>query len=179
MASRIALNNMRNLVVKTSFAYEGTITRKDIITPDGGIIEDVLYYSAPIVKGDLVKLYASEDTANRITVQAAGAGPDIVHGIAVSDPQGIDNTTEDSATPADDLQRRVDVAFFGLAIVEFEATEDITVGHAVQWDTTEAGKIESGSAVPSENGQPIAMTLGADGTMVAVLLGFVGVAADT
>ena len=181
MASRVAMNAMGNLPVKTVNAYEGTALRYDSFSPRGGQNEGALVYSAPIVKGDLVKLVA-EDTAGRVTVQKAGAAPDIVHGIAVASPQGIDNVTDTSggaATPADAQQRRVDVAFFGLAIVELVAKESITPGHAVEWDTSVANAVESGGAVPSANGMPIALALGADGVKIPVLLGFVGVAADT
>ena len=178
MASRVAMNAMGNLPVKTVNAFEGTLTRYASVSPRGGDNEGAAVYQYPIVKGDLVKLVA-EDTAGRVTVQKAGAGPDIVHGIAVASPQGIDNTTASTDTPADSLQRRIDVAFFGLAIVELTAKEAITPGHAVEWDTSVANAVETSGAAPTANGQPIALALGADGVKIPVLLGFVGVAADT
>lgn len=177
MASRVALNAMDKFPVKTAFAYEGTVTRKDVVSPDGGIIEDVLYYSAPIVKGDLVKLVA-EDTTGRLTVQKAAAGDnlDYMHGIAVSHPQGVDNDTADSGTPVDSLQRRVDVAFFGIGIIELEANGAIVVGHKIELSESESNVIGDSGAVGT-NGEPIALTLGADGVKVAVLIGYSGHAA--
>lgn len=175
MASRVALNNMRNFPVKTAFAYEGALTRYTTgFTADGGQ-ENVAVYAAPIAKGDLVRLYASEDTAGRITVEKATAADnaDYVHGIAVSSPQGIDNTTVSGQVPVDGLQRRVDVAFFGLGIIELEANGAITVGHAIELSETESNIIGDQGAA-GQNGQMIAMTLGADGTKVAVLVGYSG-----
>jgi hypothetical protein len=175
MTARVALNNMRNFPVKTCFAYEGTVTRYDVVSGTGGKQEDVAVYSAPIAKGDLVRLYASEDTVNRITVEKAAAGDnkDYVHGIAVSDPQGVDNITATSGTPVDSLQRRVDVAFFGLGIIELEANGAIPVGSGVEISESESN-IVGDDGTDGENGGWIAMTLGADGTKISILVGFSG-----
>ena len=175
MASRVAINAMGNLPVKTVNASEGTLTRYTTsVSPRGGLNEGVAVYSAPIVKGDLVRLVA-EDTANRVTVEKATAAndADYVVGVAVASPQGIDNTTVSGQTPVDALQRKVDVAFFGLGIIELEANGAIVVGHSIELSESESNVIgDSGAA--GANGDAIALSLGADGTLVAVLLGYCG-----
>lgn len=172
MASRVALNHMGNLPVKTAFAYEGTLTRYTAgFTADGGN-EAVAVYSAPIVKGDLVKLYVSEAATGRISVAKATAGDDAdyAHGIAVSSPQGIDNATTSGNTPANAYQRRVDVAFFGIAIIELEANGAIPVGSGVELSESESNVVGD-DGTNGENGGWVAMSLGADGVKIAILVG--------
>jgi len=176
MASRKAFNAMGNFPVKTVNASEGTLTRyTSSVSPRGGVNEGAAVYSVPIVKGDLVVLVA-EDTVNRVTVAKAVPGNDTmdsVHGMAVSDPQGIDNTTVSGATPIDSLQRRVDVAFFGIGIIELEANGAIVVGNGIEFSESEQNVIgDSGAA--ADNGDMMALSLGADGTLVSVLVGFSG-----
>lgn len=176
MASRVAMNAMGNFPVKTVNASEGTLTRyTSSVSPRGGVNEGAAVYQTPIVKGDLVVLVA-EDTANRVTVAKAVPGDntmDAVVGMAVASPQGIDNTTASGATPVDSLQRKVDVAFFGIGIIELEANGAITPGHGIEFSESEQNIIgDSGSA--ADNGDMMALSLGADGVLVAVLVGYSG-----
>lgn len=175
MATRKAFNNMRNFPVKTVYASEGALTRyTSSVSPMGGVNEGAAVYATPIAKGDLVRL-VEEDTVNRVTVEKAVAGndKDYVIGIAVSDPQGIDNTTVSGQVPVDALQRKVDVALFGLGIIELEANGAITPGHGIELSEAETNVIgDSGAA--ADNGDAVALSLGADGVKVAVLLGYSG-----
>ena len=171
MASRVAYNNFRSLPVHMAFAYEGTVTRPTVsFSPMGGQNEGAVSYSAPIVKGDFVKFYsdATNKSAAGIVVQKAGTS-DVLAGIAVSDPQGIDNTTADSGTPAYNLRRRVDVAFFGDAIIEVTLTGTVTAGSRV------AAAFGASTTAPSANGGLVHMISDVSGAIVPVLTGFSGV----
>lgn len=176
MASRVALNAMAGFPVKTAFAYEGTLTRyTDSVGPRGGVNEGAAVYQYPIRKGDLVKLYTSEDTTGRLTVQRRYGADEsnYAHGVAVSSPQGMDNTTVSGQVPADAYQRRVDIAFFGIGIIELEGNGAIPVGSGVELSESE-DNIVGDDGTDGENGGWIAMTLGADGTKLAILVGFSG-----
>lgn len=175
MASRKAFNAMEGFPKKTVHAYEGTLTRyTDSVSPRGGVNEGAAVYQYPIRKGDLVKLVA-EDTTNRVTVQRKyGANDDdFAVGIAISSPQGIDNTTASGDTPADANQRLVDIAFFGIGIIELEANGAIVVGHAIEFSESEDNVIGDQGAAAA-NGDMMALSLGADGVLVAVLVGYSG-----
>ena len=109
MAERVAMNNLRNLPVKTVLASEGNLTRSDVISPNGGVIEDVVSYASPIKKGDLVQLSGSNNKEFAVVAKYSSG---VIHGVAVSDPQGIDGVTVSGQAPDDAQKRRVDVAFF-------------------------------------------------------------------
>jgi hypothetical protein len=174
MASRKAFNAMRNLPVKTFQAYEGTLTRyTGSVSPMGGVNEGAAVYSAPIAKGDLVKIYAHTDQGKEVVEKYAyGEGADLTIGIAVSDPQGIDNTTASAGTPTQAYRRLVDVAVFGLAIVEIEAGGAITPGYRVSMAEGENTVVEI--AAPTANGVWLSLGHYHDGDIAAVLLGFAG-----
>jgi hypothetical protein len=173
MASRVAINNMRNLPVKTAKAYEGTFTRYNTaISPNGGVVDGAGVYSAPIAKGDMVKLKAGTDKGF-ILVEKAAAGNDLdyIHGIAVSSPQGVDNVTVSGATPAVAYNRKVDVAFFGLAIVELVAEGTMVVGNrALKSESVTNGVVDAGSA-PTVNGALVNLAYATVGEFVPVLVG--------
>jgi hypothetical protein len=177
MASRKAFNAMRNLPVKTFRAYEGTLTRyTSSVSPMGGVNEGAAVYSAPIAKGDLVKVYLSNADQGYEVVEkfAYGEGADFVLGIAVSDPQGIDNTTVSGQTPVVSLERFVDVAIFGLAIVEIEAGGAIRPGYELAMAEGENTVVEATAGTTVGSGRWMSLGHYHDGDIAAVLIGYMG-----
>jgi hypothetical protein len=136
---------MKNFPVVSVEVYEGTLTRyTGSVSPTGGINEGVAVYSAPVVKGDFVKL-KNHTTNGIILVELAGVAAAYMHGVAVSDPMGIDNTTVSGQTPVTGLRRIVDVAFFGLGIIEMTVSETgaVAPGDIVGIDENEVNEIET------------------------------------
>jgi hypothetical protein len=177
MASRKAFNAMRNLPVKTFRAYEGTLTRyTGSVSPMGGVNEGAAVYSAPIAKGDLVKLYLSNADQGTEQVQkfAYGEGADYTLGIAVSDPQGIDNATASGGTPTYVYQRLVDVAVFGLAIIEIEAGGAVRPGYEVAMAEGENTVVEATAGTAVGSGRWVALGHYHDGDIAAILIGYAG-----
>lgn len=177
MASRTAFNAMRNLPVKSVQAYEGTLTRyTSSVSPRGGVNEGAAVYSAAIVKGDLVKI-KNHTTQGLVLVEKSAAGDELVHGIAVSSPQGIDNTTASGGTPTAAYRRLVDVAFFGLAIIEMGVSETgaVAPGDIVGLDADEPNEVETqilyANVVTGDQGKFEALSYGAAGTFISVLVG--------
>lgn len=173
MAARKAINNMRNLPVKTALAHEGTLTRyTNSVSPRGGVNEGAAVYQTPIAKGDLVVLKAGTDKGVILVEKFAnGNDADIAHGIAISSPQGIDNTTVSGQTPAIGLKRKVDVAFFGLAIVELVAEGTMVVGHKALLSESVQNGVVDGTAAPSANGGMVVVGYATVGEFVPVLIG--------
>lgn len=175
---------MKNFPVVTVNAYEGTLTRyTDAVTPTGGIAEGAAVYSAPIEKGDLVKI-RDHTTAGLILVErhtAANESGDeagnMIHGIAVSAPFGVDNSTTSSGTPTAAYQRKVDVAFFGIGIVELEvdSATAISPGDLVGLDENEDNHVKTSIAYASmtadANGGMIALGYAAAAGVIPVLVG--------
>ena len=180
---RSAFNAMGNLPVKTVQAYEGTLTRyTSSVSPRGGVNEGAAVYSAPIVKGDFVKVKTHTDQGV-VLVEVTAANDEMVHGVAVASPQGIDNTTVSGQTPVKALRRLVDVAFFGLAIIEVSAsaTGAISPGDVVGLDADEKNEFETqvayGAVATGDQGKFVALGYSAAGSYVPVLVGasmFVG-----
>lgn len=169
---------MRNFPVVTVDLYEGTLTRyTDAVTPTGGIAEGAAVYSAPLVKGDLVQLKTHTETGGIILVEDVAANDNIVHGMVVSDPFGIDNTTVSEQTPAAAYRRKGDVAFFGLGIIELtaSATGAVAPGDIVGLDADEQYEVEAevvyGSAATQDNAKWVALSYAAAGSKVALLIG--------
>ena len=178
MATRKAINNMRNLPVKTALAVEGTITRyTSSVSPRGGVNEGAAVYQTPIAKGDLVKL-SVQTNKGVIAVEkfVNGNEADVAHGIAVSSPQGIDNTTVSGQTPAIGLKRKVDVAFFGLAIIELVAEGTMIVGNKALLSESVQNGVIDGAAAPTANGGFVNVAYATVGEFVPVLIGFSGYA---
>lgn len=176
MASRKAFNALRNLPVKTVQAYEGTLTRYTTsVSPMGGTNEGAAVYSAPIKKGDLVTVYVHTEQGNIIVEKKVAANDTADHaiGFAISDPQGIDNTTVSGGTPADGLRRLVDVAFFGLAVVEMEAGGALIPGNGAGYSETEVQCLVDTGAV-GVSGRMVNLGHFHDGDIAAVLVGYAG-----
>jgi hypothetical protein len=174
----VRTNSYKSFPKITVNAYEGTLTRTTgSFSPTGGSNEGVAVYSAPIAKGDLVVLY--QHTVNgEIQVQKAAAGVDIVHGIVVAEPFGIDNTTASSATPTHAYQRKVDVAFFGIGVIELvvSSTGAVEPGDIVGLDADESMQVETqiahdGSQTVATNGGFVALSYGTDGLTIPILVG--------
>lgn len=123
MTARTSYVFMKNFPVITVNAYEGTLTRYTTGFNEVGGQQDVAVYSAPISKGSLVQLY-DHAQVDVIQVEVVAAGDNVAHGIAVSSPQGIDNSTTSSGTPTYAYQRKIDVAFFALGVIELTVSSD-------------------------------------------------------
>jgi hypothetical protein len=177
MATRKAMNAMGNLPVKSVQAFEGTLTRyTTAVSPRGGVVEGAAVYSAPIAKGDFVKLKDHTDQ-DVVLVEVIAVDDEQVHGVAVASPQGIDNTTASGDTPAAALRRLVDVAFFGIGIMEMtvSATAVVAPGDVIGFDANEINEVETQiayAAVANGNqGLNVALSYSAAGSHVFVLLG--------
>jgi hypothetical protein len=174
----VRTNMMRNFPVVACNASEGALTRYTTgVTADGGV-EPVAVYATPIAKGDLVVLDGSNATNGTIVVSKAAAGDNIVHGIAVSDPQGIDNTTASAGTPAAALQRRVDIAFFGIGIIELQvsSTGAVEPGDVLGLDSDESMQVETqiahdGAISAATNGGFVALSYGTHEQYIPILVG--------
>ena len=185
MAARKSFVYMKNFPVVTANVYEGTLTRyTSAVTPTGGIAEGAAVYSAPVVKGDLLKLKDGTDKGVILVEKIAADGENVV-GMAVSDPFGVDNTTVSGQTPVLALQRKVDVALFGIGIIELtvSATGAVAAGDLIGMDGDEVNEVEvqhdysAGAVVSGDQGGIIALTYAAAGEKVALLVGascFVG-----
>jgi hypothetical protein len=179
MASRIAMNNLRNLPVKTVAVMEGTVVKSDAVSPLGGIVESVITRSGALRKGALVIMERTATSKLIPVVKTAGtvAAATPLMGILVSEPQGQDPA---ALTGAGDIPsvttdvgvarlRRADVAFFGLAIVELDAAAIQSPGDVY--------KIVASTAAPSANGSVVVLRYAAAGEKVPVLVGHSGVVA--
>lgn len=179
MTARISYVNTRNMPVVTASLYEGTLTRYTTGFNEVGGQQDVAVYQYPVTKGDLVCLKDDITDLDTIVVQDFNQANDIDEaiGIAVSYPQGIDNSTTSGQTPTAAYRRKVDVALFGVAILEFTASGTIRPGYSVGWDeSTEGAVIEVSDQEAAKTYQPgmIALTYITTGLPVAVLVGYYG-----
>jgi len=168
---------MRNFPVVSVPVYEGTLTRyTSAVSVNGGVLEGAAVYSVPVAKGDLVKI-KTHIVNTQILVELAGVASAFVHGQAVSSPKGIDNITATGQTPVASLRRIVDVAFFGLGIIELtvSATAAVAPGDIVGLDEDEKNEIETLVAYASidieDNTGFLALSYGAVGEIVSVLIG--------
>lgn len=181
MTSIVRTNNMKSFPVLTCNAYEGALTRVTTgFTRDGGQ-EDVATYAAPIAKGDLVYM-KGHTTAGSIQVQKAVAANEsgdeagnIAFGIAVSDPQGVDNSTTSSGTPTVAYQRKVDVAFFGIGIIELVSDVTASPGDRVGMDESANNRVDvitvAASVDETDNGGMFALSYATQGLPLAILVG--------
>lgn len=164
--ARVAMNNLRNLPVKTVAASEGIITRvSDSVSPMGGVNEGAAYYASPIAKGDLVALAGNADISIGV-VKKYASGAAI--GIAVSSPQGMDNVTVSLAAPIVSLMRRIDVAFFGDALIEIAVSVAQVAGQRF------LGPATASSSTLVEGGM-VVVRAAAVGAKAVVLVGHSGV----
>jgi hypothetical protein len=170
---------MKNFPVISVKVFEGVLTRvTGSLSPTGGVNEGVAYYAAQVEKGDVVKLKDhSTNGLILVEIHTPGNEANYAHGIAVSDPMGIDNTTVSGQQPAASLYRTVDVAFFGLGVIELtaSATGAVAPGDLVGLDEDEQNEVETktvyGSVDVTANGSMIALSYAAAGSKVSLLLG--------
>jgi len=177
MAARTSTIIMRNFPVVTVQAYEGTLTRYTTGVNEVGGEQDVAVYSALITKGDLVQLYGHTQL-DQIQVQKFPKANEIdeVHGMAVSSPQGIDNSTTSTQTPTHAYQRLVDVAFFGLGIIELTASATVRPGYSVGISESADKTVTEVSALESVNlnGGWISISYATVGLPIKLLIGWSG-----
>lgn len=167
---------MRNFPVVTCHLEEGAITRADIEDPAGGIIEDAITARvAGVAKGDLVRLVGTDTNKGSIVVEKATAANEgnVVIGIVVSSPEGVDNVTATTDTPAHAQRRIASVALFGLGVIELETDATTEPGVAIELSESETGIIGDQGAVAA-NGGWVALSYGVDGEKVPVLVGYSG-----
>ena len=168
---------MRNFPVISVPVYEGTLTRyTTAVSVNGGTLEGAAVYSVPVAKGDIVKV--KDHTVNgQILFELAGVASAFAHGIAVSSPKGIDNLTVSGQAPVAALRRIVDVAVFGLGIIELtvSSTAAVAPGDIVGLDENEKNEIETLVAYASidieDNTGFLSLGYGAAGESVPVLIG--------
>jgi len=173
MTARTSYVFMKNFPVVTCNAHEGTLTRYTTGFNEVGGQQDVAVYQYPISKGDLVRLDVSSTELNVITVEQAIAGNDLdeVIGMAVSSPWGVDNATTSAGTPTAAYQRKVDVAFFGIGIIELESNGTIPVGSGLELSESETNVVGDNG---TDYGSMVALTYSTDGVKIAVLVGYAG-----
>jgi hypothetical protein len=156
--------------------YEGTVTRSDVVK-GGLVIEDVAVYSAPCVKGDLVKFYSDSSNPGVMVMEKVTLGSNEVndaHGRLVDDPIGADDTTASSGTPINALRRTASVKMFGHRIEEFDNTAAgaLRAGYSALFSEAAEGVIE-GSATLANGVMVIAAYTAASG-IVPCLMGYYG-----
>lgn len=177
MASRVAINDIGNLPVRNVKVAEGTVTRSDVVVR-GAIEEDVNVYSAPVVKGDLVRLVTTATDKEFICVEKAAAGNDLDYmiGIVVSDPRGDDQVTVSGQTPVVADQRMADVAFLGFAIVEVEVDAEMDPMDVPALSESENNIFGVGAhpGTTTANGALVALRFGVNGEKVPFLVGYAG-----
>lgn len=168
---------MKNFPVISMKLAEGTLTRSNIVGPNGGVIEGAVVYSAPVVKGDMVAMDATcTDKGVLMAVKATASAAGIVHGVLVSSPFGVDAITVSGQTPATAQKRVADVALFGLGIIEVVVAtgETMVPGDSVGPDAaavnTFAVKTAAASASLADNGGMMAIGYGVATEKVPVLI---------
>ena len=182
MTARFSYANMDPQKVPVKL-YEGYVTVADKIGPDGMVIEDTVAYSAPLVKGDKVKVYSDSTSGGEIVMQkyAEGSDVDIAYGVVIDTPMGADNTTATTYTPTHALRRSATVRFFGTQIEEHENTSGtyITAGYNVVWDESDDGVVVGAlTGNTLVNGSAVALAYTAAAGFVPVLRGFNGHGAE-
>jgi hypothetical protein len=158
--------------------YEGTLTRYDVMGVDGKMQDDVGVYSAPVVKGDLVRI-KTHTTNGLILMEKAAAGDDKdwAHGIVVDNPIGEDNATASSGTPAAAYQRTCTVALFaqGVITLTVSATGAVSPGDSLALDENEDNEVQVltqyASVGIASNGGWVSLGYGAAGYTIPVAIG--------
>jgi hypothetical protein len=177
MAARFSYKDMDSSRLPVKL-YEGTITKADVIGPDGLIVEDTITYQYPLEKGDLVSFYSDANSGGEIVVQKVTLGSDEVNnaaGIIIDTPMGNDAVTATSGAPAHAQRRSATIKCFGDPIIhEFDATDAgaIRAMYSVLFSEAAPGVIE-GSATLA-NGDAVAMAYTAASGIVPVLMGYSG-----
>jgi hypothetical protein len=180
MTARVGFINMKNFPVLTVNGYEGTLTRYTTGFNEVGGQQDVAVYSLPISKGDVVALYghAQVDCIQVRKMPAANDTSDEAIGIAVSSPQGIDNSTTSTQTPTYVYQRKVDVALFGIGVVDLVAQGTVRPGYKLGWSEATDNAVVEVTALESNTASFDLVALGyaTTGVKVPVLVGYSGFA---
>jgi hypothetical protein len=115
--------NTRNFVVVTVKAYEGAVTRIDnSVSPTGGLNDGALVYTDPIAKGNVVRL--TDVGINGVIKVQNNTGKTYGHGVAVSDPFGVDSTTTSGSTPSTENMRKYtrDLSLYLISQTEYTFT---------------------------------------------------------
>lgn len=177
MAARFSYKDMDSSCLPVKL-YEGTITKADVIGPDGLIVEDTITYQYPLEKGDLVSFYSDKNSGGEIVVQKVTLGSNEVNdaaGIVIDAPMGNDAVTATGQTPAHAQRRSATIKCFGDPIIEeFDVTDAgaIRAMYSVLFSESAAGVVE-GSATLA-NGDAVAMAYTAASGIVPVLMGYAG-----
>lgn len=177
MAARFSYKDMDSSCLPVKL-FEGTITKADVIGPDGLVIEDTITYQYPIAKGDLVAFYSDQNSGGEVVVQKVTLGSNEVNdaaGIVIDSPMGNDAVTATSGTPAHAQRRSATIKCFGDPIIEeFDVTDAgaIRAMYSVLFSESAAGVVE-GSATLA-NGDAVAMAYTAASGIVPVLMGYAG-----
>ena len=156
--------------------YEGTRTEYTGQGDDGGE-STIGVYSAPISKGDLVKI--KDHTTNGLfLVEKLAAGDNTMIGMVIDDPIGEDTVTATGGTPATANQRVATVALFGMGVIDLvvSSTGAVSPGDSLGIDANEEDEVEQEVAYTSvdesDSGNALtALTYGAAGYYVACLIG--------
>ena len=156
--------------------FEGTRTEYTGQNDQGG--EDTIgVYSAPINKGDLVKI--KDHTTNGLfLVEKLAAGDNTMVGIVIDDPIGEDTVTATGGTPAAAQQRTATVAVFAMGVIDLvvSSTGAVSPGDSLGIDANEEDQVEQEVAYTSvdesDSGNALtALTYGTDGQYVACAIG--------
>jgi hypothetical protein len=168
---------MRNFPVLSMKLSEGTLTRSNAIGPNGGRIDGMVVYSAPLVKGDMVIMDAAcTDKGVLMAVKATVSAVGLVHGVLVSSPFGVDAVTVSGQTPATAQKRVADVALFGLGVISvvIATGETMVPGDSIGPDSavanTFAVKESAASATLASNGGLMALGYGVATESVPALI---------
>ena len=177
MASRFAYDFTDNLPKIPVKLYEGTATRGDVIGADGLVLPDAITYSAPIVKGDYVKLKDDSNSGGEIVVEkfVPGNEENNIIGKIVDSPKGTDAVTTSGQTPAHAQRRRASIGIRAVAVTDMVADGVQVAGQNVVYKESGASvTVTAGGAVPAANGVQVALTHALDGVKFPVALGYFG-----
>lgn len=126
--------------------YEGTATVADSISQTGGVMEKMVVYTTPIVKGDYVKIHNNSDATP--TVAKANIGDDDIIGIVTDSPIRGDAQTA-SGTPTTAQMRQATVELFGVAVrtVKNDGAGAINAGAQIGFSNATPGYFEAGTPI--------------------------------
>jgi hypothetical protein len=175
MAARFAYDFSDNLPKIPVKLYEGTATRGDVIGADGLVMTDAITYSAPIVKGDYVKLKDDSNSGGEIVVEkfVPGNEENNIIGRIVDAPKGTDAVTTSGQAPAHAQRRRATLALRAVAVVEMTADGVQVAGqNCVYKESGASVTVTAGGAVPAANGVQVALAHALDATKFPVALGY-------
>jgi hypothetical protein len=172
----------KNLPKMTFRVYEGTVTVQDSIDAAGRTVENTIVHTTPLVKGDFVKIYSTDNAATPICTKADTDDNNILGFVADDPVMGDPITSTGSASVAQ--YRKATVKLFGQAVLEVknDGAGALTAGAQIGYSNATPGYWEAGTPITSA-GLINAITLqyhsGTAGGRFPALFGYFGYLPNT